>query len=96
VPGARSGPSACLPTTGEVNLYLDPDTFGTETPCFYADSEGMPGAEPEAAQHQKQWAKHGRRYLLESNDGKEIDRKTAVDTIYPLLWQARGLSELCT
>ncbi|KAK3936131.1 hypothetical protein QBC46DRAFT_367088 [Diplogelasinospora grovesii] len=83
VPGAQTGMSACLPTTGEVNLYLDPDTFGTAVPHFLADCEGMLGGEPAAAQHQKDWSKHGRRYLLESKDGKQIDRNTAVMTIYP-------------
>lgn len=83
VPGGHSGSSLCLPTTGEVNLYLDPDTFGTEFPHFFVDCEGMLGAEPAAAQYQKEWSKHGRRYLLESKDSKQIDRKTAVMTIYP-------------
>ena len=83
VPGAHSGSGVCLPTTSEVNLYMDPDTFGTQIPHFYADCEGMLGAEPAAAPYQKEWAKHGRRYLLESKDKKPIDRKTAVMTIYP-------------
>lgn len=43
----------------------------------------MLGAEPDAAQYQREWAKYGRRYLLKSKDGKAIDRKTAVMTIYP-------------
>ena len=43
----------------------------------------MLGGEPAAAQHQKDWSKDGRKYLLESKDGKQIDRKTAVMTIYP-------------
>ncbi|KAF7547599.1 hypothetical protein G7Z17_g7633 [Cylindrodendrum hubeiense] len=83
VPGARTGASACLPTTGEVNLYLDPDTFGTQVPYFFADCEGMLGGEPVAAQYQKRWFKHGRRYLVRPKDGKQIDRQTAVMTIYP-------------
>ena len=43
----------------------------------------MLGGEPAAAQYQKDWSKDGRKYLLESKDGKQIDRKTAVMTIYP-------------
>ncbi|KAH7108977.1 hypothetical protein EDB81DRAFT_704931 [Dactylonectria macrodidyma] len=82
VPGACTGASAYLSTTGEVNLYLDPDTFGTEVPYFFADCEGMFGGEPVAAQHQKGWPKHGRRYLVQPKDGKQIDRKTTVTTIY--------------
>ncbi|KAF2736265.1 hypothetical protein EJ04DRAFT_522206 [Polyplosphaeria fusca] len=39
VPGISSGIEACLPTTGEVNLYLDPNTFGTRHPQFLADCE---------------------------------------------------------
>lgn len=83
VPGAQSGPSACVPTTGEVNLYPDPKSFGTETPQFFADCEGMLGGEPAAAKYQKEWPRYGRKYLLESKDGKPIDRKSAVMTIYP-------------
>lgn len=83
VPGSDSGSASLLPTTGEVNLYYDPGTFGTKSPCFYADCEGMLGAEPAAAQHQKSWYKYGRRYLIEEIDGKQIDRSTAVKTIYP-------------
>lgn len=83
VPGAQSGSSACIPTTGEVNLYFDPESFGTETPRFFADCEGMLGAEPAAAKHQKEWAKHGRTYLLQQNGERQIDRKTAVMTVYP-------------
>ncbi|KAI1388650.1 uncharacterized protein F4822DRAFT_437371 [Hypoxylon trugodes] len=67
VPGAGSGLSACLPTTGE----------------FLADCEGMLGGEPTAAQYQKSWPQHGRRYLLESKNGRPVDRKTAVMEIYP-------------
>ncbi|KAF2683587.1 hypothetical protein K458DRAFT_304017 [Lentithecium fluviatile CBS 122367] len=83
IPGVRSGSAACLPTTGEVNLYLDPHTFGTRHPQLFADCEGMFGGEPAAAQHQNEWFRGGKRYLLESKDGKPIDRKTAVMTIYP-------------
>jgi len=83
VPGSDSGSASCIPTTGEVNLYSDPETFGTQSPRFYADCEGMLGAEPVAAQHQKSWNKCGRRYLIEEKDGKQIDRSTAVKTIYP-------------
>ncbi|ORY01181.1 hypothetical protein BCR34DRAFT_494078 [Clohesyomyces aquaticus] len=83
VPGVRSGLDSCLATTGEVNLYPDPSTFGTKHPHFLADCEGMLGGEPVAAQHQRDWFKEGRKYLLESKDGKPVDRKTAVMTIYP-------------
>ncbi|PVI06697.1 hypothetical protein DM02DRAFT_709324 [Periconia macrospinosa] len=84
MPGAQQGQAALLPTTGEVNLYPDPDTFGSETPRFYADCEGMLGGEPAAAQHQLSWPKAAKsKYLLHSRDGKQIDRKTAVMTIYP-------------
>jgi hypothetical protein len=83
VPGSDSGSSSFLPTTGEVSLDFDPATFGTESPRFYADCEGVLGAEPAAAQHQKIWQKHGWRYLIEERDGKPMDRSTAVKTIYP-------------
>ncbi|KAF9887744.1 hypothetical protein FE257_009697 [Aspergillus nanangensis] len=83
VPGAASGSSAILSTTGEVNLYLDPTTFGTEAPTFYADCEGMLGTEPVAAQHQSEWARYGKRYPVITKDGKHMDRRTAVQTLYP-------------
>ena len=83
VPGARGGSAAVFATTGEVNLYADPATFGTKYPRMFVDCEGMLGGEPASAQHQKEWSNHGRRYLLRSKDGKEIDRKTAVLNIYP-------------
>ncbi|KXH56754.1 hypothetical protein CSAL01_03198 [Colletotrichum salicis] len=53
VPAASTGGSITQSTTGEVNLYLDPETFGTESPVPYADCEGMVGTEAIAAQHQK-------------------------------------------
>ncbi|RBR05246.1 hypothetical protein FVER53590_12393 [Fusarium verticillioides] len=83
VPGAQTGSSAIRSTTGEVNLYLDPSTFGTVAPMFYADCEGLLGTEPLAAEHQTEWARYGQRYLIESKDGKPVDRRTAVKTIYP-------------
>ncbi|KAF5687085.1 hypothetical protein FCIRC_2473 [Fusarium circinatum] len=83
VPGAQTGSSAIRSTTGEVNLYLDPSTFGTVAPMFYADCEGLLGTEPLAAEHQTEWAKYGQRYLIESKNGKPVDRRTAVKTIYP-------------
>jgi hypothetical protein len=45
----------------------------------------MLGTEPVAAQHQKEWAKHGRRYPVTTKDGKQVDRRTAVRTLYPRL-----------
>ena len=83
IPGAQGGAAALSATTGEVNLYPDPSTFGTETPCFYADCEGLFGAEPDAAQYQTTWRQHGRRYLVEDIPGERMDRTTAVQTIYP-------------
>jgi hypothetical protein len=55
VSGSTSG-SATMSTTGEVNLYLDPTTFGTESPIFYADCEGIMGSsDPVASSHQNLW-----------------------------------------
>lgn len=83
VAGARSGKDICVPTTGEVNLYLDPNTFGTDVPHFLADCEGMFGSEPAATKYQNTWPKQGRSYLLQSRGERQIDRKTAVMTLYP-------------
>jgi hypothetical protein len=55
VSGSTSG-SSTMSTTGEVNLYLDPTTFGTESPIFYADCEGIMGSsDPVASSHQNLW-----------------------------------------
>jgi len=54
VPGADSGGTKS--TTGEVNLYPDPTTFGSEFPVFYVDCEGIMGAsDPLSAGHQTRW-----------------------------------------
>ncbi|KAK5996132.1 PNPLA-gamma [Cladobotryum mycophilum] len=65
--GAQSGSSMCQSTTGEVNLYVDPDTFGSQLP------HNIRSIGPYKAE----------KYLLEPKGGKPIDRKTAVATIYP-------------
>jgi hypothetical protein len=83
VPGAHHDSSLCSSTTGEVNLHLDTSTFGSRFPQFFADCEGLLGTEPAAAEHQKDWARHGRRYLIEGKHGKPMDCKTAVMTLYP-------------
>ncbi|KAK1621470.1 hypothetical protein BDP81DRAFT_513134, partial [Colletotrichum phormii] len=83
VPAASTGDSITQSTTGEVNLYLDPETFGTESPALYADCDGMVGTEPIAAQQQKEWVEHGKHYLVKTRDGRVMDRRTAVNEVYP-------------
>ncbi len=34
------------PTTGDVNLYLDPATQWSQTPLLFADCEGLDGGDP--------------------------------------------------
>jgi hypothetical protein len=70
-------------TTGEVNLYPDPDTLGTESPVFFVDCEGLSGGETIASKYQSRWSKFGRSYLIENKDGRQVDRDTAVKEIYP-------------
>ncbi|KAF3911199.1 hypothetical protein AA313_de0210078 [Arthrobotrys entomopaga] len=79
VPGASSGGSATVSTTGEVNLYPEPSTFGTKSPILYADCEGIMGSEPLAAKHQTQWFEYGRKYRIQI----PMDRRTVVQKIYP-------------
>ncbi|KAK6529776.1 hypothetical protein TWF281_008935 [Arthrobotrys megalospora] len=79
VPGAKSGEGVLLSTTGEVNLYSEPSTFGTKSPIFFADCEGIMGSEPLAAKHQKDWTKVGRKYRIQI----PMDRRTVVKKIYP-------------
>jgi hypothetical protein len=84
IPGPTTSRQAAMTsTTGEVNLYPDPGTFGTSTPQFYADCEGFQGVHPLAARHQLQWFSKGRQYLVETSDGQSMDRKKAVQSIYP-------------
>ncbi|SPN97426.1 uncharacterized protein DNG_00940 [Cephalotrichum gorgonifer] len=83
VPGAQSGSSALISTTGEVNLYSDPNTLGTENPTFYADCEGLMGTEPVASQFQTNWSRGHRKYLIETKYGEHMDRATAVKSLYP-------------
>lgn len=76
---------SCTATSGEVNLYKDPSTFGSVNPILYADCEGLEGGEPVCFKFQKEWSKYGKSYLMESRDsnGHPIDRKAAVRDLYP-------------
>src|SRR4051812_1317631 len=78
-PGSQKGSQAMVSTTGEVNLYLEPSSFGTSTPKFFVDCEGFLGTEPLAAQYQGSWTEIGQRYQIR----KLMDRRTAVETLYP-------------
>jgi hypothetical protein len=57
---------------------MDPSIFGIQSPRFYADCEGLFGAELCAAQYQTIWRQYGRRYPIEDKAGEKIDRTTAV------------------
>jgi hypothetical protein len=85
VVGSSTEPSKATSTSGEVNLYKEPSTFGTSTPILYADCEGLDGGEPVCSKHQKHWSKYGRSYVMSQrhSSGESMDRKTAVNTIYP-------------
>lgn len=83
VPGPSSGNSSSSPTTGEVNLYADPDTFGTETPILFADCEGLRGSKPIASKYQTKWHQFGTSYIVSKRNGLDADRDTAVKELYP-------------
>ncbi|KAF3808980.1 hypothetical protein GCG54_00011172 [Colletotrichum gloeosporioides] len=83
VPADDNIETAALSTTGEVNLYPDPATFGSDCPRLFADCEGLFGTEPVASKHQTEWTKHGRCYLVKTKDGSVMDRRTAVKELYP-------------
>jgi hypothetical protein len=74
-----------LSTTGEVNLYCDPRTFGTVSPQLYIDCEGLGGGEPAAAAHQKKWQDSSRSHPIHQKQKQDIpiDRKWAVENLYP-------------
>lgn len=42
-----------LPTTGDVHLYADPDTYRSKSPILYVDCEGLDGGEavPRGVRH---------------------------------------------
>ncbi|KAK6509161.1 hypothetical protein TWF481_003922 [Arthrobotrys musiformis] len=73
------------PTTGEVNLYADPSTFGTSAPIFLADCEGIGGGISMANDYQKKWhdvKNHGRAvFQLEHR----ISDKEVLEDLYPRL-----------
>ncbi|CAN9312297.1 unnamed protein product [Alternaria alternata] len=52
-PVAGTSANSNVPTSGDVHLYSDPSTYGTEYPLLYADCEGLEGGEntPMAAQY---------------------------------------------
>ena len=70
-------------TTGEVNLYYDPSSFGSVSPRLYIDCEGLDGTLPLAAAHQKKWQEGSRGYRIHQKEGFSVDRKFAVGTLYP-------------
>jgi len=39
------------PTTGEVNLYPDAESFGSPSPMLFADCEGLTAGEPISSQY---------------------------------------------
>lgn len=85
VGSATGSLESCTATSGEVNLYKDPWTFGSANPILYADCEGLEGGEPVCSKYQKKWSKCGKSYLVEPKDsnGHLIDRKSAVKNLYP-------------
>lgn len=72
-------------TTGDVNIYADPETFGTRTPRIYVDCKGIDGSTPLAAVHQDTWMTEGTKsYRISSNHAKKmVNRKWAVKILYP-------------
>ncbi|RDW63044.1 patatin-like phospholipase family protein [Aspergillus mulundensis] len=65
-------------TSGEVSIYPDPFTHGTETPRFYVDCEGFQGTQPVAAKYQHRWHTKGRQYVVEPAKGQDaVDRMDA-------------------
>jgi hypothetical protein len=43
----------------------------------------MLGTEPVASRYQKEWMLNGKTHLIKTEDGKPMDRRTAVMTLYP-------------
>lgn len=77
-PGAKKGsvpivgsPDQSVPTSGDVHLYSDPETFLTDHPMLYADCEGLEGGEREPIASK---AKHKDKSNVE--DGNSSSRRT--------------------
>ena len=70
-------------TTGEVNLYYDPWTFGTSAPRLYIDCEGLGGTRPKASSHQKRWSSSTVSHQIKHQRGVAVDRTWAVTKLYP-------------
>ncbi|KAL7784152.1 hypothetical protein V8C37DRAFT_420748 [Trichoderma ceciliae] len=85
------------PTTGNVHLYADAKTYGTERPILYADSEGMSGGENpprglalwegmESVKHPRTYMKNNLRVLKRlrwADTPKKKSREYAVTNFFP-------------
>ncbi|KAF3222286.1 hypothetical protein TWF106_005696 [Orbilia oligospora] len=80
VPGEKG--STCS-TTGEVNLYPEPSSFGTKTPILIADCEGVEGSRPVATNYQEDWKQLSRKYPIQNKEGRGLDRTSIAKNIYP-------------
>ncbi|KAK6543076.1 hypothetical protein TWF694_006999 [Orbilia ellipsospora] len=82
---AVTGVSAIRSTTGEVNIYLDPQSYGTADPMFFVDCEGPGGVNPLAKDIQMNWFERSdsgtREYPIEG----KMDNATATKSLYPKL-----------
>lgn len=85
-----------LPTSVDVHLYPDPDSFNKSTPLLYADCEGLAAGEiaPLASRHQKRHKSDIRRNVISGGNKRELlwantrekqSRKFIVSELYPRL-----------
>ncbi|KXX79899.1 hypothetical protein MMYC01_203771 [Madurella mycetomatis] len=84
----QNSDSSTKSTTGEVNLYPDPATFGTEFPVFYVDCEGIMGGSSDPCPNDgvpgiRTKDASARRYSITVKGNRGMDRRTAVQTLYP-------------
>jgi hypothetical protein len=87
-----------MPTTGDVHLYSDPETYYSQKPILLADCEGMTGGEQAPrgliVREKVEGAKKGgklkkgsktliRKSLAWAKDAKLQSREYAVTTLFP-------------
>lgn len=85
------------PTSGDVHLFADPETYDSRRPFFYADCEGLKGGDnlPIATRRVKDKltskVKRGTRHVVPGSTRKEMiyeneeqkTRQWAVEKLYP-------------
>jgi energy-coupling factor transporter ATP-binding protein EcfA2 len=79
-PVAGTSANGNIPTSGDVHLYSDPNTFNGEYPILYADCEGLEGGEniPMAAQYRNSATASQKERLREDHSPRDHRKRRKV------------------